>query len=301
MFKSTLQPVQVLDDVGLLKTEIDEVVLVGGSTRIPKIQQLVKDFFDGKEPNRNIHPDEAVAYGAAILAGTFSEDNPAGEIVLLDVIPLSLGIETVGGMMSTLISRNTVIPTKASEMFTTNRDNQTTVDFRVFQGERALTKDTNFLGNFLLEGITLAPSGVPFLNVTFEIDADGILDVTAKEERGTSTAGITISSKNRNKLSSNEIGRMIEDAEMFAEEDRLAKERVECKNDLEKYAFTLQNKVKKTVGKVPEKDRNKIMTRIEEVLKWLDANADATTEDCKQTKKNLEEAANLALHKHVEL
>ena len=242
-----------------------------------------------------------MAYGAAVLAGTLSKDDSADTVVLNDVIPLSLGIELKDGMMSRVISRNTVIPTKGSKKYTTQKDNQRVVNVKVFQGEREKTKDNSFLGNFLLEDITLAPRGVPYLNVTIEIDADGILDVTAKEERGTSTAGITISSKDRNKLSSKEIGRMIEDAERFAEEDRLAKEWVKCKNGLEKYAFKLKKEIKTTVGKVPGKDRKEIMELVEDVLKWLDTEADATVEECKQTKTNLEKTANQVLRKHVEL
>ena len=302
LFNSTLQPVQqVLDDARVLKNEIDEVVLVGGSTRIPKIRQLVKDFFNGKEPYRNIHPDEAVAYGAAVLADSLSNDGQADKIFLSDVTPLSLGVKTKGGVMSTLIPRNTVIPTKETEEYTTTRDNQPDVIFAVFQGERKLTKYNHYLGEFLLENITLAPRGVPSIDVTFEINTDGILDVTAKEKRGSSTARITISSKDRTKLSSKEIKRMIEDAETFAIKDRLDKERVECKNELEQYAFDLKKEIKKTVGNVSEKDRNKIMTRIEDVLKWLDTDADATTEMCKQIKKNLEETANQVLSKRDEL
>ena len=290
-----MKPVQqVLKDADLQKEEIHEIVLVGGSTRIPKIQQLVKDFFNGKEPSRGINPDEAVAYGAAVQAGVLSGVTGSQEIRLLCVNELTLGIETVGGAMTKLISRNSLMPRKRSQIFSTAANNQPVVTIQLYEGERPMTKDNHLLGKFDLTGIPPAPRGVPQIEVTFEIDVNGILRVSAEDKGSGNKEAITITN-DQNRLTPEDIERMVNEAERYAEEDKKVKERVESRNELESYAYSLKNQVsdkEKLGAKLSQEDTDTIMKAVDDAIEWLDSNQDAETEEYKERKKTLEEAVN---------
>jgi len=293
LFRSTMKPVEkVLEDADLKESDIAEVVLVGGSTRIPKVQQLVKEYFDGKEPSRGINPDEAVAYGAAVQAGVLSGEENTGDLVLLDVNPLTMGIETVGGVMTKIIPRNTVIPTKKSQVFSTAADRQSIVTIQILEGERPMAKDNHVLGKFDLTGIPPAPRGVPQIEVTFEIDVNGILKVTA-EDKGTGNKNNIVINSNTNRLSPDEIERMIKDSERFAEEDKKVKDRVDAKNELESYVYSLKTQLAdkdKLGSKLSSDDKTTIEQEIDEKIKWLDENqASADVDDFKAQKKSIED------------
>ncbi|XP_076140198.1 endoplasmic reticulum chaperone BiP-like [Alosa pseudoharengus] len=291
LFRSTMKPVQkVLEDADMKKSDVDEIVLVGGSTRIPKIQQLVKDFFNGKEPSRGINPDEAVAYGAAVQGGVLSGEDDA-QVLLLDVCALTLGIETMGGVMTKLIPRNSVVPTKKSQIFSTASDNQPSVTINVFEGERAMIKDNHLLGNFDLTGIPPAPRGVPQIEVTFELDANGILSVSA-EDKGTGNKNKITITNDQNRLSKEDIDQMVKDAELFADEDKKLKERIDARNELESYAYSLKNQVgdkEKLGGKLSDDDKETIEKAVEEKVEWMESHQEANTEEFKAMKKELEE------------